>query len=124
MSGLLIMAGVFFAVIYVSPHADWLRIGLIAIALGCTPIVYSLGPAVLAEVVPASQRGAMLAINNSVASLAGIAAPVVTGSLIQDLPGARGYELGFALCGVLMVVGGLFGYWMIDPQRSLRYAAT
>jgi hypothetical protein len=124
MSGLLIMAGVFFAVIYVSPHADWLRIGLIAIALGCTPIVYSLGPAVLAEVVPASQRGAMLAINNSVASLAGIAAPVVSGSLIQDLPGAGGYELGFALCGVLMVVGGLFGYWMIDPQRSLRYAAT
>ena len=124
MSGLLIMAGVFFAVIYVSPHADWLRIGLIAIALGCTPIVYSLGPAVLAEVVPASQRGAMLAINNSVASLAGIAAPVVTGSLIQDLPGALGYELGFALCGALMVVGGVLGYWMIDPQRSLRYAAT
>jgi hypothetical protein len=42
-------------VIYVSPPADWLRI-----------------------VVPASQRGAMLAINNSVASLAGIAAPVMT----------------------------------------------
>jgi hypothetical protein len=63
---------------HVSPHADWLRIGLIAIVLGCTPIVHSLGPAVLAEVVPASQRGAMLAINNSVASLAGIAAPVMT----------------------------------------------
>jgi hypothetical protein len=124
MSVLLIMAGVFFAVIYVSPQSDWLRIGLIAIALGCTPIVYSLGPAVLAEVVPASQRGAMLAINNSVASLAGIAAPAVTGSLIQDLPGAHGYELGFALCGVLMVAGGLLGYWMIDPQRSLRYAPT
>jgi hypothetical protein len=40
------------------------------------------------------------------------------------LPGARGYELGFALCGVLMVTGGLLGYWLIDPQRSLRYAAT
>jgi MFS family permease len=95
---------------------------MIAIALGCTPIVYSLGPAVLAEVVPAPQRGAVLAINNSVASLAGIAAPIVTGALIQNLPGPRGFELGFALCGALMVVGGLFGYWMIDPQRSLRYA--
>jgi MFS family permease len=122
LSSLLIMAGLFFAVIYVSPHADWLRVGLIALALGCTPIVYSLGPAVLAEVVPASQRGSMLAINNSVASLAGVAAPVMTGAFIQGVPGARGYELGFALCGALMVAGGLFGFWLIDPQRSLRYA--
>jgi len=122
LSALLIVAGVLLAAFYASPPMEWLRIGLIAVALGCTPIVYSLGPAVLAEVVPASQRGAMLAINNSVASLAGIAAPIVTGALIQDLPGPRGFELGFALCGALMVVGGLFGYWMIDPQRSLRYA--
>lgn len=122
LSVLLTVAGVLLAALYAGPHADWLRVGLIAAALACTPIVYSLGPAVLAEVVPAGQRGAMLAINNSVASLAGIAAPVVTGSLIQDLPGARGYEVGFALCGVLMVAGGLLGYWLIDPQRSLRYA--
>ena len=111
-----------FAVLCLSPHADWLRIALIALGLGCTPIVYSLGPAVLAEVVPAQQRGAMLAINNSVASLAGIAAPVVRGALIQHLPGAKGYEMGFALSGALMIAGGLFGFWMIDPGRSLRYA--
>jgi MFS family permease len=122
LSALLIAAGVFFAVVLVCPKADWLRVGLIALALGCTPIVYSLGPAVLAEVVPASQRGAMLAINNSVASLAGIAAPVVTGAFIQDVPGAQGYELGFALCGALMIAGGLFGFWLINPQRSVRYA--
>lgn len=122
LSALLIVAGLLLAALYASPHADWLRIGLITVALGCTPIVYSLGPAVLAEVVPASQRGAMLAINNSVASLAGIAAPVVTGALIQDVSGARGFELGLSLCGALMVVGGLLGFWMIDPGRSLRYA--
>ena len=123
LSVLLIVAGLLLAALYAGPHAAWLRISLIAVALGCTPIVYSLGPAVLAEVVPASQRGAMLAINNSVASLAGIAAPVLTGALIQNLPGARGFELGFALCGALMIVGGLFGYWMIDPRRSLLNAA-
>jgi len=122
LSALLIVAGIFFAAILVCPNADWLRVGLIAVALGCTPIVYSLGPAVLAEVVPASQRGAMLAINNSVASLAVVAAPVVTGAFIRDMPGAQGYELGFALCGALMIAGGLFGFWLIDPQRSIRYA--
>ncbi len=122
LSVLLMVAGVFFAVIFVCSGADWLRVGLIALALGCTPIVYSLGPAVLAEVVPASQRGVMLAVNNSVASLAGIVAPVVTGALIQDMPGAQGYERGFALCGALMIAGGLCGFWLIDPQRSIRYA--
>jgi dipeptide/tripeptide permease len=122
LSALLMVSGLLFATLCVSPHADWLRIGLIALALGCTPIVYSLGPAVLAEVVPQRQRGAMLAINNSVASLAGIAAPAVSGTLIQHLPGAQGYEMGFALSGVLMVAGGLFGFWMIDPGRSVRYA--
>jgi MFS family permease len=122
LSALLMVGGVLFVALYINPLADWLRIGLIALALGCTPIVYSLGPALLAEVVPAQQRGAMLAINNSVASLAGIAAPVASGALIQNLPGAQGYEMGFVLSGALMVAGGLFGFWMIDPERSLRYA--
>ena len=121
LSALLMFAGTLFAVLY-ADVPEWLRIGLLAIALGCTPIVYSLGPAVLAEVVPVPQRGSMLAIINSVASLAGIAAPVVTGALIQNVPGARGFELGFALCGALMVAGGLLGLWMIDPGRSVRYA--
>jgi MFS family permease len=114
----LVVAGLLLALLFAALPNDWLRIGLIAIALGCTPIVYSLGPAFLAEVVPAPQRGAMLAIKNSVASLAGIAAPVATGALIQNVTGAR----GFALCGALMVAGGLLGFWMIDPARSLRYA--
>lgn len=122
LSALLVVAGLLFASLYAGLPADWLRVGVIAVALGCTPIVYSLGPAVLAEIVPAPQRGSMLAINNSVASLAGIAAPVVTGALIQQVPGARGFELGFALCGALMVAGGLLGLWLIDPGRPLRYA--
>jgi hypothetical protein len=46
----------------------------------------------------------------------------LTGALIQNVPGARGFELGFALCGALMVAGGLLGLWMIDPGRSVRYA--
>ena len=121
LSALLMAAGGLLAILY-ADLPEWLRIGLIAVALGCTPIVYSLGPAVLAEVVPVPQRGSMLAIINSVASLAGIAAPVVTGALIENVSGARGFELGFALCGALMVAGGLLGLWMIDPERSLRYA--
>jgi MFS family permease len=120
LSCFLMLAGALLAAVYASAWSDWVKIGMLALAIGLTPIIYSLGPAILAEVVPPQQRGAMLAINNSIASIAGIAAPVATGVLIQDVPGARGYEIGFALCGVLMVLGGLLGFWLIDPARSLQ----
>jgi dipeptide/tripeptide permease len=120
LSCFLILAGILFAAVYVSAAPDWIKIGILALAIGLTPIIYSLGPAILAEVVPPPQRGAMLAINNSVASMAGIAAPVATGALIQGIPGAAGYEVGFALCGALMVFGGLIGFWLIDPARSVQ----
>jgi MFS family permease len=120
LSSSLALAGVLFAIIPLCPPGDALRIVLIAIALGCTPIVYALTPAVLAEVVPPSQRGAILAINNSIASFAGVASPVATGMLIQGMPGASGYELGFAVCGLIMIFGGLLGFWLIDPGRSAR----
>jgi MFS family permease len=120
LSCFLILAGILFAAVYVSQARDWIKIGILAFAIGLTPIIYSLGPAILAEVVPPPQRGAMLAINNSIASMAGIAAPVVTGTLIQGIPGATGYEIGFALCGGLMVIGGMLGFRLIDPARSVK----
>jgi MFS family permease len=116
----LTLAGVLMAVILFCPPGNELRVALIAVALGCTPIVYALTPAVLAEVVPASQRGAVFAINNSIASFAGVFSPVATGMLIQGMPGASGYELGFAVCGAIMISGGLVGIWLIDPERSAR----
>jgi MFS family permease len=120
LSCFLMLAGILLAAVYVSAAPDWIKIGLLAFAIGLTPIIYSLGPALLAEVVPPPQRGAMLAINNSIASMAGVAAPVATGALIQGVPGASGYEIGFALCGGLMVFGGLLGFWLIDPARSIQ----
>jgi MFS family permease len=120
LSCFLMLAGILFAAVYVSAAPDWIKIGILAFAIGLTPIIYSLGPAILAEVVPPPQRGAMLAINNSIAAMAGTAAPVVTGALIQGIPGAAGYETGFALCGGIMLFGGLLGFWMIDPAYSLR----
>src|ERR1700730_13188082 len=120
LSCFLSLAGILLVAVYVSASPDWIKIGMLAFAIGLTPIVYSLGPALLAEVVPPPQRAAMLAINNSIASMAGIAAPVATGALIQGVPGASGYEIGFALCGGLMVFGGLLGFWLIDPARSVQ----
>jgi MFS family permease len=80
---------------------------------------YAMCPAILGEVTPSAQRSAVLAIGNSVASLAGIFAPLITGHLVQAHAGSRGYELAFDVCGVLLIAGGLGGAAMVDPQRSL-----
>lgn len=55
------------------------KIVLIALAIATTPIIYSLGPAMVAQITPPEQRGAALAIEYSVAWIAGIVAPPVVG---------------------------------------------
>ncbi len=84
-------------------------------------MIFSLGPAMVGSVSPNVQRGAMLAILNSIASLAGVMAPVVTGRLIQNAGGstASGFEHGFALSGALLVIGGLVGLLWMNPEKSV-----
>ena len=74
----------------------------------------------LAEVTPESQRSGILALDNSIASVAGFLAPVVTGRLVEGASGstAIGYEQGFAVSGVLLIVGGLVGLIWTDPEKS------
>ena len=97
-----------------------LRLGILIVTFGCTPIAYGLCPAMLAEVTPAPQRAAILAIGNSVASLAGVIAPVVMGRLVQNMAGAPGYEAGFAVCGALAVTGSIIGALLIHPERTMK----
>lgn len=87
---------------------------------GLALVMYSVGPAMLAEVVPDRQRGSMLAIGNACGSLAGLAAPVVTGLLVQNAhaQGASGYVHGFMVCGVILICAGVLGLRCMNPQRS------
>jgi MFS family permease len=87
--------------------------------------MYSLAPAMVGSVSPDAQRGAMLAILNSIASIAGVLSPVVTGSLIQNTAGSigSGYEHGFALSGALLAVGGIAGLLWVHPAQSLARLA-
>ncbi|HKT95530.1 MAG TPA: MFS transporter [Paraburkholderia sp.] len=94
------------------------RVVLVGAAIGLTPIIYSLVPAMIGEVVPVSQRGAMLALDNSLASLAGILAPLVSGVLIKNVGQASGYEAAFALGGALLIAGGVIAACVVDPTRS------
>ncbi|WP_316152536.1 MFS transporter [Cupriavidus sp. BIC8F] len=123
-AGMLLMAGGFFLLLLWPDTTPAMRVGLLVVACVCAPAIYSLGPAMLAEVVPAGQRGAILAIDASVSSLAGVLAPLVTGVLVQNVPGARGFELGLAVCGAIMVVAALAGLYVVNPERSRRRLAA
>ncbi|UUC95029.1 MULTISPECIES: MFS transporter [Comamonas] len=117
LAGVLLLIG--FTLVDLSPMQ---KVILLGIALGLPPIIYSLAPGMIAEVVPPSQRGAMLAIDNAIATLAAIIAPIVTGWLIQFASGdspARGYEQGFVVNGTLLLMGALVGLIWTNPEESV-----
>ncbi|MDK3023151.1 MFS transporter [Cupriavidus taiwanensis] len=122
-AAMLMLAGAAFVGVWTGELPPLIRVALIGLALGVSPTVYSLGPAMLAEVTPASQRGAVLAFDNSIASLAGVLAPLVSAYFIAGIGGADGYQAGFALCGAIMVCGGVLGALLIDPEKSARAMA-
>lgn len=123
-AGMLVLAGTFFVLMLWPGTSPVVRVGMLVLGCLCAPAIYSLGPAMLAEVVPSSQRGAVLAIDASVSSLAGVLAPLITGLLVQNVAGARGFELGLGLCGVVMLMGGVVGLLVVNPERSRRRLAA
>lgn len=109
-----------------APYAPNTAMKITLIIAGTTlpSIVYVLCPAILSEITPASQRGAVLAINSAVGTSAGIIAPYIMGSVIEGAASAaEGYSDGFAICGAVTLVGGLIGLVFLRPEREIiRFA--
>jgi MFS transporter, ACS family, D-galactonate transporter len=104
-----------------APYAPNVTTTIILIIAGTTlpSVAYILSPAILGEITPASQRGAVLAINSAVGTSAGIIAPYLMGSVIEGAASAaEGYSLGFTVCGVVTLVGGLIGLAFLRPEAE------
>lgn len=94
------------------------KIALIVAGTSLPSVVYVLCPAILSEITPSSQRGAILAINSAVYTSAGIIAPYFMGSVIEGaVSAAEGYSDGFTICGVVTLLGGLIGLFFLHPER-------
>ncbi|MEI8156007.1 MAG: MFS transporter [Burkholderiales bacterium] len=119
------LSGALFIALMFLPLQNIQKVILLAVASGLTPVIYSLGAAMMGAVSPDSQRGAMLSIENSIASLAGVFAPVVMGYLIQNstLSAALGYEQGFAVSGCLLLLSGVVGFIWVNPEKSIQRLA-
>ena len=104
-----------------APYAPNVAMTIALIVAGTTlpSVVYVLSPAILGEITPVSQRGAVLAINSAVGTSAGIIAPYLMGSVIEGATSAaQGYNHGFTVCGVVTLVGGLIGLFFLRPERA------
>lgn len=121
-SACLIVAGLLSASLVLPGLSTAVRVSALTFSGGLALVMYSVGPAMLAEFTPAGQRGGILAMGNGIASLAGLAAPVVTGVLVQGAGAAHpaGYAQGFLVCGVVLVIAGLAGLVSLNPQRTLQ----
>ena len=89
------------------------------IGLALPSVIYVISNAVVGEITPAAQRGALLAIGTAVGTSAGLLAPYVMGSLIERAATPLdGFNTGFMICGVIMLVGGTIGMALIRPERE------
>jgi len=104
-----------------------LKIAMMIAGIAVPSVIYTLGHAIVSEITPVSQRGAMLAIHNAVITSAGLLGPYVMGSVVQTagVSAAEGYHYGFLICGVVALVGGVTGMAFLRPQIEIaRFAQT
>ena len=105
--------------------SDSLKIAMVIVGIAVPAVIFILSHAMMSELTPLSQRGAMLAINNAVATSAGLIAPYVMGSVVQSTGAspADGYAHGFFICGAVALACGVIGMIFLRPQaKSTRFA--
>ena len=97
------------------------KIALTTLAVALPSAIYVISNAVVAEITPVAQRGALLAIGTAVASLAGLLAPYIMGTVIESATTPlEGFNTGFFMCGVIMLVGGGIAMALVNPEREVK----
>lgn len=91
-----------------------------AAATGLLAVTFVLSPPILGEIVPPLQRGGLMAIYTAIGNVAGALGPMVMGQLVQHYgsTNAHGYETGFMMGAVLLVVSALASLRWLHPDRS------
>ena len=112
LGGLLLLA----APMVTTPAA---QIAIIVLATGLSGSIYVVCAPMISEFVPTSQRGAMIAIYGALYTLAGILAPWVMGSMIQNAPTPlEGYMFGFQIQAVILIASGIVGLILLWPNKE------
>jgi len=101
------------------------KIALTTLGVALPSVIYVIGSAVIGEIAPVAQRGALLAIGTAISTSAGLVAPYVMGSVVETATTPlEGFNTGFMICGMIMLIGGLIGTALMRPEReTTRWAS-
>jgi MFS family permease len=100
-------------------HPGPLQVVFIAVAFSLNTAAFAISFLGLADVVHPAKRGPILGGIVAFYSIAGVVAPFLLGLLVNAATvRVDGYNNGFALSGVLMVVGAAIGTVLIHPERD------
>jgi len=95
------------------------KVALLVFGSAIGSSIYVMIPMIVSELTPQSQRAGMLAIVNSIVTLAGVLAPIAMGAMVQNAATPHaGFEQGYIVFGVLLLAGGLIGLLFIRPEAD------
>ena len=114
----LIVGGLILAPLPLVPPGG-LTIALLVVGTGLTGSIYVVCAPMIGEFTPVSQRGAVISIYGALYTLAGIIAPNVMGSVVQNATVPfDGYTTGYTINAMIMVVSGLLGLLLLWPNTE------
>jgi MFS transporter, ACS family, D-galactonate transporter len=117
-AGLVCLSGLSLLLIIVL-SAGVMRTGALILGFAAAQAVWPLLFALISEIAPASRRGSVISIFTAIFTTAGLISPALMGYAVQWAAVAgKGYQNGFLILGAFTAVGGLIGFWLINPERD------
>jgi MFS family permease len=97
-----------------------IRVGVLVIAFSAAQTIWPLCFTLISEIVPNVRRGMAVSVFTAIFTTAGLVSPALMGYAVQwgDTASGDGYITGFVILGIATLVGGLIGFWLIDPEAD------
>jgi MFS family permease len=93
-----------------------IKIALLVTGGGLTGPISVVCAPMISEFTPIAQRGAVIAIFGAIYTLAGVIAPYVNGSMIENASSVlQGYQNGYMVSGSIQIAGGIAGLMLMWP---------
>lgn len=117
-----LIAGISFSAMGLFEHGLNLTVALYLVGGILVNLLPTFANSIVAFIIPAKQRASLLAIHIALMTSAGILAPHLVGQAIGWEGGdlIKGFELSIGFFGLALIVSGLLGIALINPERSRR----
>lgn len=96
------------------------KVLLLAAAFTLPQVAFVIGPAIVGEVAPPTQRGTALLVTYSVITVTGLLSPIVTGWMVEAAGATplAGYTHALWLTAAILALGGVWGLAALNPEAT------